>query len=325
MNLDEFEEILLQHQQHKFLVVDPLGGKGDQLIYLGMERKLKELDINYTVLRYKTAHARFYKIKKMLSSLHFLESSTKTFEQITDATCDLIYKKLSKLRAGFADVVLLRGGAYLNDVWKEYKILENAIRDNPNCNIIVAPQSFFFNTTYFPEFFENTMQEIDLFCRERYSYNLLCSMNFPENVHIHLSHDTALYLSKDDFNPQNGSYDLICPRGDRESVVDWRIQDLSKQKNMELINSEQPVNKAIVGDIDLVTDFQAFANLIENSKRVYTDRLHVAILSAILGKDTLLYPNIYHKNRGVYEFSLHKFPNVRFVDSLTFLGQKVPV
>ena len=315
--MDKFEEILLQHRKDHFLVVDPLGGKGDQLIYMGMEKKLRELNINYRILRYISVHARFYRIKKMLSSLRFPESVT---EKLSRAMYNLTYKKVSEIRDPFADVVLLRGGAYLNDVWKEYDILENAIKNNPDCDIIVAPQSFFFNTARFPEFFETCKQEIYLFCRERYSYNLLLSMNFPENVHVYLSHDTALYLSKDDFNPRNSSYDLFCPRGDRESAVDWRIEDLRKRRNVGLTDSGQPIDKVLVGDLDLVGDFRAFVNLIENARRVYTDRLHVAILSAILGKDTFLYPNSYPKNKGVYEFSLYKFSNVRFVDSLKFLG-----
>ena len=319
--MDKFEEILLQHRKDHFLVVDPLGGKGDQLIYMGMEKKLRKLNINYKVLRYKTMHARFFKVKKMISLLRLRESVTEKLEHVTRTTYNLVYKKVNEIRDAFADVILLRGGAYLNDVWKEYEILENTTRDNPDCAIIVAPQSFFFNsTTRFPEFFEGSKQEIYLFCRERYSYNLLLSMNFPKNVHVYLSHDAALYLSKDDFNPRNGSYDLICPRGDRESAVDWRIEDLRKRRNAGLTDSGHPIDNVLMGDLDLIGDFRAFVNLIEGSRRVYTDRLHVAILSAILGKDTFLYPNSYPKNKGVYEFSLYKFSNVRFVDSLKFLG-----
>ncbi len=320
--MDKFEEILLQHRKDRILVVDPFGGKGDQLIYMGMEKKLRELSINYKVLRYKTMNARLFKVKKMLSLLRLHESIAEKLEYAARTTYNLIYKKVNEIRDAFADVILLRGGAYLNDLWKEYDILENVLRNSPDCAIIVAPQSFFFNSTRFSEFFYSK-QKIYLFCREKYSYNLLLSMNFPENVHIHLSHDTALYLSKDDFNSRDGSYDLICPRDDKESVVDWRIEDLGKQENMKLINfTEFSTNKVILGDTDFVADFKAFVDLIENSRRVYTDRLHVAILAAILGKDTSLYPNIYHKNRGVYEFSLYKFPNVRFIDSLKFLGQK---
>jgi len=318
--LDKFEEILLQHRKDHFLVVDPPGGKGDQLIYMGMKKKLNELNINYKLLRYKTMHARFFKVKKMLSLLPVHKHVTEKLEHVARTTYNLVYKKANQIRDASADVVLLRGGAYLNDLWKEYEILENATQGNPDCTIIVAPQTFFFNSTRFPKFFEGSKQEIYLFCRERYSYNLLLSMNFPKNVHTYLSHDTALYLSKDDFNPQNGSYDLICPRTDKESIVDWGLEDFKKQRNAGLKHLVGSKNKVLIGDLDVVATFKEFLNLIEKSRKVYTDRLHVAILSAILGKDTFLYPNSYGKNKNVYEFSLCKFSNVRFVHFLKFLG-----
>jgi exopolysaccharide biosynthesis predicted pyruvyltransferase EpsI len=46
--------------------------------------------------------------------------------------------------------------------------------------------------------------------------------------------------------------------------------------------------------------------------RVRTDRLHVAILSALLGKEVELHDNAYGKNRAVYEHSMRdRFPHVR--------------
>ncbi len=45
---------------------------------------------------------------------------------------------------------------------------------------------------------------------------------------------------------------------------------------------------------------------------IRTDRLHVAIAGAVLGKAVVLYPGSYFKNRAVYDLSLHSYPNVRF-------------
>jgi len=49
--------------------------------------------------------------------------------------------------------------------------------------------------------------------------------------------------------------------------------------------------------------------------RVETDRLHCAILSALLGRSTTLRPNAYFKNAAVFEHSLSRFPNVEFNDA----------
>jgi exopolysaccharide biosynthesis predicted pyruvyltransferase EpsI len=46
--------------------------------------------------------------------------------------------------------------------------------------------------------------------------------------------------------------------------------------------------------------------------RVETDRLHCAILSALLGRQTTLRPNSYFKNAAVFAHSLSRFPNVEF-------------
>jgi len=46
--------------------------------------------------------------------------------------------------------------------------------------------------------------------------------------------------------------------------------------------------------------------------RVYTDRLHCAILSALLDRYVVLRPNSYFKNQEVFDHSLSRFANVRF-------------
>jgi exopolysaccharide biosynthesis predicted pyruvyltransferase EpsI len=56
-----------------------------------------------------------------------------------------------------------------------------------------------------------------------------------------------------------------------------------------------------------------FLQSINRFSSVRTDRLHVAIGAALLGKNVDLYSNDYFKNRAVYDFSLKSFPNVRFV------------
>jgi exopolysaccharide biosynthesis predicted pyruvyltransferase EpsI len=45
-------------------------------------------------------------------------------------------------------------------------------------------------------------------------------------------------------------------------------------------------------------------NFLEEYKVVNTDRLHVAILASLLGKEVNFYPNSYYKNEAVYNYSL---------------------
>jgi exopolysaccharide biosynthesis predicted pyruvyltransferase EpsI len=46
---------------------------------------------------------------------------------------------------------------------------------------------------------------------------------------------------------------------------------------------------------------------------INTNRLHVCLAGAILGKEVNFYPNSYYKNRAVYEFSMKgKFKKVNW-------------
>jgi len=51
-------------------------------------------------------------------------------------------------------------------------------------------------------------------------------------------------------------------------------------------------------------------DFVDRYRIVHTDRLHVAILAALLGKAVRLHDNAYGKNRVVYAQSLHHFPGV---------------
>jgi len=70
--------------------------------------------------------------------------------------------------------------------------------------------------------------------------------------------------------------------------------------------------------VNLCSDFGKFVAAIGNSSKVFTDRLHVAILGGILNKETYLLPNSYHKNKSAYRFSLNRFPHVSFLETKEF-------
>ena len=65
----------------------------------------------------------------------------------------------------------------------------------------------------------------------------------------------------------------------------------------------------VVSDVSMRGSLTDFVSTVENAEEVFTDRLHVAILGSILGKKVTLYGNVYHKNRGVWEYSLRDTVN----------------
>jgi hypothetical protein len=81
----------------------------------------------------------------------------------------------------------------------------------------------------------------------------------------------------------------------------------------------------VAGDLDVSRIFGGVADLtssrltawcflktISAANRIVTDRLHVAIACALLGKECELHDNSYSKNRDIYAHSLSDFPSVTF-------------
>lgn len=70
-----------------------------------------------------------------------------------------------------------------------------------------------------------------------------------------------------------------------------------------------------VGDVSNVnvSTFEEFSRLVGEAGVVFTTRLHVGILSAMLGRPTYIFEGPYHKIRGIYEHSLSQRGGVELV------------
>jgi len=323
--LDKLEETIFRYRNSRFLVVEPGGNHGDRLIYNGMMKKLKQLQIKHIVLRYKEcfkiplfATLYFGPWNRILRVARAANKLGKSWSLAISRVDRLIYEKILrpyKVPATPSDVILIHGGANMNDLWSHgIRLLKSVLHYNPHNVIIIGPQTYWFDETCFPSLFTKAKQDIYLFCREKFSYQLLKSLRLPSNIHVLLSHDTAFYLSKEDFHVRQGYYDLICLRTDKESALFKKKEEATKFFE-GMTQGGQLKSKILIEDSSLLRDYRDFIRIIETSKRIYTDRLHVAILAAILGKETVLYPNSYYKTRGIYEYSLSNYPNVKFVPS----------
>jgi CDP-glycerol glycerophosphotransferase len=75
---------------------------------------------------------------------------------------------------------------------------------------------------------------------------------------------------------------------------------------------------------DELSDVALFFVEVGRFRDIVTDRLHVAIAAALLGRPTYLLRGAYWKNASVYRSSLQEhFPNVRFVESLLDLPKHI--
>ncbi len=130
---------------------------------------------------------------------------------------------------------------------------------------------------------------VTVFARERTSFEAM-RQAMPEWIDVHLDEDTALAVEADDLvrRVPQGRYRLIVVRRDAESAR----SDLTPLRGLHV---DPP------GDC---TSFDGWISLHARARSIVTDRLHSAIVGAILGKPTTLLPGSYHKNRSIWEYSL---------------------
>jgi exopolysaccharide biosynthesis predicted pyruvyltransferase EpsI len=56
-----------------------------------------------------------------------------------------------------------------------------------------------------------------------------------------------------------------------------------------------------------------FLETVRSAEEVHTDRLHVMLLAAMLGKRTFAYPTTFRKLEAVYEHSMQDWTHVEFI------------
>lgn len=64
--------------------------------------------------------------------------------------------------------------------------------------------------------------------------------------------------------------------------------------------------------------------LIRKFDAINTNRLHIGIMSALMGKEVNLYDNNYGKNRDVFRYSLHTFSKVNWCESASNIEDSAP-
>ncbi len=288
---ENLSHLLIKNKDAFFTVIQPGGRNGDELIYKGLNKKLRDINIVYKEEKYREG-----KLSRGLSLVNKRIGTNLKEVNISKKT----------------DLILIHGGGNINDIWGfGTRLLKNLIlhSDGP---IVVAPQTFYFTRTKFSDILKKTEREIHLFCREETSYYILQKLQLPDNVKIYLSDDTAFYLSKEDFAYLKGGndkkeYALLCFRRDKERKMSLDVNETFREIfmdwNMGIINEDIAVNPS----------FEDYVKVIAGAKIVVTDRLHVGVLSSILEKPTLLLSNSYFKNKAVYENTLKYFPATIFI------------
>ncbi len=148
------------------------------------------------------------------------------------------------------------------------------------------------------------------------------------DARVLLGHDMAFHLDARRLLGDRRLAARVRPLlDDRLATHGWRLGEFGDRAEMcfTRIDSER-TDRSPATDIDIShqlivgeTDGDAAASAwcllscIDASRRVTTDRLHVAIGAALLRTPVRLLPNSYDKNRSLFDMSLWMFPRVEFV------------
>jgi exopolysaccharide biosynthesis predicted pyruvyltransferase EpsI len=227
-----------------------------------------------------------------------------TYEVAARQGCQLTY--VPRSQQPFFDasgkIVLYGGGGNLVEMYTACRSAMERFHKTALL-FVVLPQTVSGNADLLPKLGDNVV----VICRERYSYDYV--RNIAPGLTVLLMHDAAFYypIRLKSLNKIAEGRVAFCFRTDGESTG-----GPLPPGNVD-ISSFYPANGEH-RDFELVAA-RLMLSYLNGFQEIFTDRLHVAIAGALLGKKVYLYPNSYYKNRAVYEYSLQgNFPNVHWME-----------
>jgi exopolysaccharide biosynthesis predicted pyruvyltransferase EpsI len=174
---------------------------------------------------------------------------------------------------------------------------------------------------------------VEIVCRERTSYEYIKKCN--NRINVHLFDDVAFLLDIDDALNRDLKRSNFSISGLKhyyhlvKFMYNTNVKGSSRTSNLNSFRTD--IEKTSIhlpeDNYDISSQFGALEfderlsraigyqilKYINGFNSISTNRLHIAIGGAILGKQVAFYPNSYYKNKAVYEYSLkNKFPNVQW-------------
>ncbi len=197
------------------------------------------------------------------------------------ASGDFRNEKLS----GLSDKLLILvggGGAYLeNDVYRRIKPVQSII--NRFGTVMLMPSTYGLPMQF-------SGGPIKFWMRDKTESRKYCP-------NASFCHDMAFFLNPFPRTAQFENGYLF--RTDRESPIDKLPEN----------------NRDLSSEGTHQTNIEPFFDVVGSYETIFTNRLHVGIAGALLGRRVHLFPNSYFKNKAAYEASLKpNYPNVSFHD-----------
>lgn len=241
-------------------------------------------------------------------------------------------------------LIIFNGGGNFGDLWRNYSVFRNMVlKKYPKNHYLIMPQSVYYQDT------NNLCNDIQLYsslgsriticARDEKSYVFL-KTHFTNNT-ILLVPDLAFYTEKSFFVSQTGNNRILfLKRNDSEfishskydivpekaEIHDWptlekywwiqnkytRIKKLTHKDWYPnfLLHFEDRIWQKYI----LPYNLRSGIRFVNQYDIIYTTRLHVAILGALLDKKVYFFDNSYGKNSSLYNTWLKDCPNIELID-----------
>lgn len=202
------------------------------------------------------------------------------------------------------ELLFYAGGGNLVGIYKDaYNFL---LKNKDNNEIVILPHTIKDEDDLIRSFGKN----ITVFCREIPSYNYVKELH-PFKDNVFLSKDMAFYINlPTELKNIEGNGTANCFRQDSESTRKHIISSDNNDISSTLVINGNTSDSQLIDKVSM-----SFFDYISKFKVIKTDRLHIAIASALLGKTVNLHSNSYYKIKSIFEYSMKDtFPNVHFTD-----------
>ena len=246
-------------------------------------------------------------------------------------------------------IILLQGGGNFGDLYSQNQLFRNGIiQQFPDNRIIILPQTVHYNSARDLRRDVQIMRahkHLIICARDKRSYHFLRRYGFSN--HVLLVPDMAFYWSLAEWkeyivSPTKES--LFVQRGDAElknssalsrnasqtmNCCDWdfiRLDDAITQTYVHLSSRLCPATFEAFNDFLINVYYphalQSALTQLCSYERIYSTRLHAAIIAFILGKEVVLLDNSYGKNSTFYKTWWIDEPTIRFEKDTISLSMK---
>lgn len=271
-----------------------------------------------------------------LGTFDFFQKNKINYHLISSKTSCLANKNIIYGGGGNLGKMTTISERFLNHVHKNAK------------RVIILPHTIKEIDSLLEDFRSNT----HIFCREHVTYDYVSSLN--PLVNVYLDHDMAFHANLQNLNPKNFNFILrhnliryVLYKFNLSTIPAIQLSSLVKLLRYESIVDnilKERVNSEVLNafrldgektDIYIPENNQDLSELLSlgvNSeelcryvvsnmiyilsqfKYIRTNRLHIAILCALINKKVEFYPNNYYKCEAVYQYSIKdKFPCVKWM------------